>query len=367
MSQLHCTTRRRKGQHIRFQERQMLEYLYDRNRRQPKKTKKTQKELASLLGWSEATLSRELRRGRVTQVNSQLEEYTCYSATVAQAVKNSASSMKGPSLKIGKDHELANKIEQMLIGKKLAGLRRLKYSPEAIVMYLDRHGWPTDTRLCARTIYNYVEQGVFLHVTKENLPRKGRRPKRPYRRISKRIRSPEYKRIYERPEACEQRSEPGHWEMDCIESVRGDRTSLLTLVDRHTRDCLLLKIRRQSQEAVIRRLNGIERRLGAPRFRAMFKSITVDNGSEFLNWKEMEASAINKGKRTEIYYANPYSSWERGSNENLNGFIRYFIPKGTKLKDIGSTEIKELERFINSYPRKILGGLSALEFSQATA
>ena len=78
-------------------------------------------------------------------------------------------------------------------------------------------------------------------------------------------------------------------------------------------------------------------------------------------------SVYGEGKRTEIYYANAYSAWERGSNENLNGFIRYFIPKGTELKAISEKEIKELEAFISAYPRKILGGVSAKTFSQAAA
>lgn len=76
--------------------------------------------------------------------------------------------------------------------------------------------------------------------------------------------------------------------MDCIESVRYDRTCLLTLVDRLSRECLIFKIGRQSQEAVQRRLNGLERQLGRERFREQFKSITVDNGAEFLNSSLME-------------------------------------------------------------------------------
>lgn len=86
-----------------------------------------------------------------------------------------------------------------------------------------------------------------------------------------------------------------------------------------------------------------------------------------INWKSLERSIFGKQNRTNVYYCNVYSSWERGSNENLNGFIRYFIPKGTKLKNIREQEIKILEKFINKYPRKLLDGYSAENFPQAAA
>jgi IS30 family transposase len=154
--------------------------------------------------------------------------------------------------------------------------------------------------------------------------------------------------------------------MDCIESVKHDKSCLLTLIDRQGKECLVFKLRRQTQDAVLRRINGLERKLGAQAFREKFKTITLDNGSEFLDWERLEQSVCGTGKRTAIYYAHAYSSWERGSVENLNGFIRYFIPKGTMIKKIKEKEIKRLEEFINNYPRRILGGVSANMFLQTT-
>lgn len=367
MSQLHCISKRKPGQHITEEDRNILEYIYNRNLRRNKKEKKSQKEIAADLGWSEATLSRELKRGKVCQLNYQLEEYECYSAYVAQMQVEDNWQTKGPDLKIGDDYILSKKIESMLIGEEIDGLKKLRYSPEAIVMYFDEYGWPSKTRICARTIYNYVEDNVFLNVDIVDLPRKGAKPKNKYRRVEKRLKSPECKRIDDRPKVCEDRSEAGHWEMDCIESNKSDRHCLLTLVDRYSRECLIFKLGRQTQEAVLRRINGLERQMGSEIFKKKFKSITVDNGPEFTKWKDLEQSVLNKGKRTEIYYAHAYSSWERGSNENLNGFIRYFIPKGTEIKTIRGTEIKKLEDFINHYPRKILGGKSAKNYLQVTA
>ena len=367
MSHLHCSRKRKSGQHLGLEDQKILEYLYNQNLKRGQKERFTQKELANQLGWSEATLSRELKRGMVKQQASDLTTYQSYSSYVAQSNVKKNWEKKGPSLKIGQDHQLAQMIEEMLLGKEMVSIGKLRYSPTAIVMHFEKKGWPTATRLCARTIYHYVEKEVFLHVTSRDLPRKGAKPKRRYRRLEKRLSPPDKKRIDQRPKEAQERLETGHWEMDCIESVKADRTCLLTLVDRSSRESMLFKIGRQTQEAVLRKLNSLERRMGTRAFREKFKTITVDNGAEFADWKKLETSLFRKEKRTEIYYARAYASWEGGSNENLNGFIRYFIPKGSRLKDISVKEIKQLEEFINRYPRKILGGSSAKNFPQAAA
>lgn len=361
MSHLHLTNKRQPGQHLTLDDRKALECVYDENLKPSKKERRTQKELAEILGWSQATLSRELRRGATVQLTSNLEEYTAYSAMVAHSAAQERWTNKGPDLKIGHDHELSQTIEEMLLGEEMEHIGNLRYSPEAIVMYFDEHGWPTGTRLCARTIYNYLEKDIFYNVTLADLPRGGQQPKRRPRRTEKRIHCPERKGIHERSQENEERTEYGHWEMDCIESVRSDHTCLLTLVERKMKECLIFKIGRQTSDAVLRKLNGIERSMGTEAFREKFKSFTVDNGSEFLDWHRLETSVFGKSKRTEVYYARAYASWQRGSNENLNGFIRYFIPKKTRLKEIPSREIQELQDFLNDYPRKILEGKSAKE------
>ena len=92
------------------------------------------------------------------------------------------------------------------------------------------------------------------------------------------------------------------------------------------------------------------------RFRAIFKSITFDNGSEFSAAEVLERSAVNKTiPRTKVYYCHPYSSWERGSNENANSMIRRRHPKGTDFSKVSAAEIAATEEWINNYPRKILG------------
>ena len=87
--------------------------------------------------------------------------------------------------------------------------------------------------------------------------------------------------------------------------------------------------------------------------------ITVDNGSEFALADQLEQSCITGDKRTKVYYCHPYSSWERGSNENVNGMIRRRHPKGTDFSKVTAEEIAATENWINSYPRKIFGYKSA--------
>lgn len=109
----------------------------------------------------------------------------------------------------------------------------------------------------------------------------------------------------------------------------------------------------KTQELVIKSLDALERKYGR-KFKDKFKTITVDNGSEFLNYKNLERSVANEEeKRVKIYYAHPYSSWERGTNENINKLIRRFIPKGTDIGKISKTKIKRIELWINNYPRRI--------------
>ena len=135
---------------------------------------------------------------------------------------------------------------------------------------------------------------------------------------------------------------------------------MLTLIERKTRKVISRKLKDRSQKSVIRAINGIERQMGPEAFRAVFKSITADNGSEFLDHEALECSVAG-GKRTDIYYANPYAGWERGSNENVNRMIRRFIPKGCDISRFTRKQIQKIEVWINNYPRRILNFETAEE------
>lgn len=97
-------------------------------------------------------------------------------------------------------------------------------------------------------------------------------------------------------------------------------------------------------------------------FKEVFKTITVDNGSEFAYCEELERSILNEGeKRTKLYYCHPYSSWERGTNEVTNKMVRRKVPKGTNFDDKTDEEIAAIEDWVNDYPRRIHGYHSARE------
>ena len=172
-------------------------------------------------------------------------------------------------------------------------------------------------------------------------------------------RAPAGESIEQRPEEIDEREEFGHWEGDTVYSGKGKRKTtraLLTLTERKTRKEIIIAIPNRKAETVVKALDALERKLGARRFRAIFKSITFDNGTEFAAAEELERSCINKPlPRTKVYFCHPYSSWERGTNENTNGMIRRRFPKGTNFAAVTNAQITQAENWINNYPRKILG------------
>ena len=110
---------------------------------------------------------------------------------------------------------------------------------------------------------------------------------------------------------------------------------------------------------VVNELDKIERKMGSKKFRETFKTITCDNGCENLDFEGIERSVLTKNKRTKVYYAHPYSAWERGTNENNNKLIRRFIPKGADIGKFSHERIKMIEHWMNNYPRRKLNGLSS--------
>ena len=172
-------------------------------------------------------------------------------------------------------------------------------------------------------------------------------------------RAPAGESIEQRPEEIDEREEFGHWEGDTVYSGKGKRKTtraLLTLTERKTRKEIIIAIPNRKAETVVKALDALERKLGARRFRAIFKSITFDNGTEFAAAEGLERSCVNKRlPRTKVYFCHPYSSWERGTNENTNGMIRRRFPKGTNFAAVTNAQIAQAENWINNYPRKILG------------
>jgi IS30 family transposase len=139
--------------------------------------------------------------------------------------------------------------------------------------------------------------------------------------------------------------------MDFVEGKTRD--SLLVLTERLTRREIIYKTPDLTCDSVIAFLNKLERKVGKS-FSKIFKSITVDNGSGFADCQGMEKSTYGKNrKRLKMYYCHPYCSSERGSNERMNREIRRWFPKGTDFSKVSLVEIKNVENWINTYPRAI--------------
>ena len=151
--------------------------------------------------------------------------------------------------------------------------------------------------------------------------------------------------------------------MDLV--VGSGKACLLVLTERASRKELIFKIPDKRQQSVEEALDKLERKHRS-KFKERFKSITMDNGSEFLNTERLEGSCIYEGeKRTICYYAHSYSAWERGSNENANKLIRRFIPKGTDIGKFTASDIRRIEQWINNYPRRIFEYRTANEIYTA--
>ena len=325
MSQPNINTKQRSFKHLNERERYQIEILL--------KDRKKPKEIASILGRHRRTIEREIDRGTVRLLNSNLTYSERYCADVGQRKHEEASSNKGAGLKIGCDHKLANHIEKRII--------KDKYSPDAVIGEIQAKSLQFDTTICTKTLYSYIDKGIFANISNKDLPVKCDKKKRQYEKVRIAHNNLKGTSIEERPEHIKSREEYGHWEMDCVVGKRGGSgVTLLVLTERSRRKEIIRKMPDKTQESVKKEIDKLERKYGK-KFSKHFKTFTVDNGPEFLNSVELESSILDpQKKRFKLYYAHPYSSWERGSNENANKLIRRFIPKGT---DIGKLKHKDIQ------------------------
>lgn len=311
------------------------------------------KEIAVLLDKSLATVYNEINRGMTEQLDGRTYIVRkVYLADVAQNNYLKKRVNKGTNLKIGKDMKLVRYIEKEI--------KENKRSPQAVIEYIKSHNLQFDSQICYKTLYNYIDSGLFLGISNSDLPLKRETKKRTYRKVTVSLKNKTARSIDERPKEIFDREEFGHWEMDTVQGGTGKGTAcLLVLSERMTRKELIFKMPSKHSQNVVKVLNRLERKMGLYVFRRYFKTITVDNGTEFSDTKGME-----RHQRTVIYYCHPYSSWERGTNENINRMIRRFITKGASIEPYTDTDIRRIEYWINNYPRGIHGFFSANEMCQ---
>ena len=328
----------RKNKHLSFKERVKIELLADEG--------KTAYAIAKLLNRPINTITNELRRGTVDQIK-QGKFVKIYYADAGQAKYEANRRNTGGRYELLQCSEFVSHVEKMMIEE--------GWSVDSAVGRATATG-KFDKMLCTKTIYNYIDLGL-MKVKNTDLPLK-------LKRHTKRIRVRTNKRklgdsIENRPSHVESREEFGHWEIDTvIGSKSKEDESLLTMVERKTRNALIRKIPSKTAEAVRKEFDQIKDEFGS-RFQQVFRSLTADNGSEFA------ALSALKEENVGVYFTHPYSAFERGTNENHNGLIRRFIPKGKKISDYSQEAIARVEEWMNGLPRKILGYKTPEELFEA--
>lgn len=312
------------------------------------------KQIAERLGKCVSTIYNEIKRGTVELLSSELVPYKVYKADYAQRDFLQKQTAKGSDFKIGNDFELVNFIEDKI--------KNEKWSPEAVIGFIRTNpDINFKTEICFKTLYNYIHSGLFMNVRESDLKHYHKKKQKHGKEIA--LHNLRGKSITERPVEIKDREEFGHWEMDTVIGQRDKKNCLLVLSERKTRTEIIRKIKSKSQEAVKAALDQIEKDLGSDQFRERFKTITTDNGVEFLNAEKIETS-IDGGKRTISYYCHPYSSWERGTNENINKMIRRWIPKGVDITLYTDQQIEYIEHWVNAFPRKIFNFRSSRDMLQ---
>lgn len=304
-------------------------------------------EVAEYLHVHRSTIYREIKRGEYTHRNSDYTEETRYSSDLGQKNHDWNAQGKGRNIKIGNDRPLAEYIEGKIIED--------KYSPEAALAAAAESGIEFTTSISVRTLYRYIDKGIFLKLTNKDLPVKGKRKKH-NKRVKVQKRASAGESIENRPDEVKDREIFGHWEMDTVKGKQGvTKSCMLVLTERKTRDEIIVKLPDQKAASVVEAIDRLERKWG-DMFTKVFRSITVDNGVEFSDYEGLERSVLHEGeKRTFAFYCHPYSSWERGSNENNNRLIRRHIPKGEGFDEKQDRDIEYIENWINNYPRGIFG------------
>lgn len=308
--------------------------------------------IANILGVHFSTIYREVKRGEYEHLNGSTWIYEKrYSSDLAEMKYRQQLKDKGAPIKLGKDYEYAEYLERRVIEDRL--------SPGAVLGYIKKHNLKFDTSISVNTFYKYIERGYFSRLSIKHLSGKKKTKKRRTVAIK---RAPKGTSIEKRPIDILERKSFGHWEMDCVCGPTKD--VLLVLTERLTRKELIFPMQNQTAKNVVKILNSLEFKYGR-KFKQIFKSITVDNGSEFSDFNGMEHSIFGKkNKRTNVFYCHPYSSYERGTNERINREIRRLIPKGTALGQFSRQDIQYVEDWVNNYPRKVLDFATSNELFQ---
>jgi len=296
--------------------------------------------IAEALIRGKSTISRELNRNSTP-------EYKRYTPCRAHARSCERKSQANTH------RRLKNDLIEQYVRKRLA----LGWSPELIAgrLRIDHPRYYISHEAIYQYIYHpqtHDKQEMIYCLRRAHKKRRAKG----FGRKERKTKIPNRISIDARPKPVDRRRQYGHWEGDSLIS-RKSKAALNSLTERKSRLLLLSKLDRkgaaETNKAIIRRLKKLS---GNGR-----RTLTLDNGTENSKHEELTASLGIK-----CYFAHPYSAWERGTNEHINGLIRWYLPKGTDFSKINKEQINQIEYLINSRPRKCLGFKTPLEVAAST-
>lgn len=291
--------------------------------------------IARRLGRPPSTITREV------QASGGREHYSAWQAH--QRARERVRRPKPWKLRHGRLlREVSRRLEQLWSPQEIARRLRLEYPDDP------------EMRVSHETIYQslFVQGRGELRRELARCLRSGRAARRPQGRAENRGRLPGMVMISERPAEVNDRAVPGHWEGDIILG-EGGRSAVGTLVERTSRFLLLLHLdSRRSADAVDVAMRTAVKTLP----KELWRSITWDQGAEMANH-----AAFTVATDIPIYFCDPHAPWQRGSNENTNGLLRQYLPKGIDLSNINAAELRLIQRSLNGRPRKTLGYMTPSE------
>ena|SRR3990167_7740273 len=280
------------------------------------------RQIARCLGRSPSTIGRELSRNRCPHDGAYRR-----SKAHSRALTRRRNSRRNQQFR-PEDLSLAYELIKMY------------WSPEQVSGYLAKS---KELYISHETLYRYIwndqkNQGDLHTYLRRSQKLRHKR----YRSHDSRGKLPNKRHISERPRSVESRSTLGHWEIDTVMGS-GDKHCIVTIVERKSRFLIIGKLRCKTKDELNNRvIQLIHRHLH------QFKTITADNGTEFHGYEIIESKT-----GTRFYFANPHHSWERGTNENTNGLVRQYLPKGQSMATLTQHQCNSIAHKLNSRPRKI--------------
>ena len=322
---------RKPGKHLTREDRGAIEAM--------KKLGQSNRAIARYLNCSPTTVSNELKRGTRPRTGrrGRVPGYSAKRGMLVYQTHTVNSHKPHRTCKCGA-------FVQWVINQ----VRQEKWSLDACVGYARKHKlFPPAEMVSTKTLYNEMWAGN-LALEPLELPEALKRKK--CRKSTVKRKKAYGTSIDERPEIASSRLEIGHWEGDTVVGKRnGKEAVILTLLEKKTQHYLAIRIPGKTSEAVNAAMQKLCEDFGELFFSQIFKTITVDNGPEFADFAQTEQFG------TKVYFAHPYTSWERAQNERENGMLRRYVPKGVSIENFSDEDILWAADALNSLPRRNLG------------